>query len=376
VCHDPGMDFAPSADLDALRDEAVELGRRLADGLDVLEDSWIVGHSAEVARELGRRGWLGLTWPVESGGGGRPPIERLIIFEALISEGAPVAAAWFADRQIGPTLLQFGTADQQQRWLPGIITGSDAWCVGMSEPDAGSDVASLRTKAVRRGDEWIVDGSKVWTSGAALADWCYLVVRTDPEAPRHRGLSELVVDMRSPGITVRPIVDATGGRHFCEVVYDGVRVPHENLVGVENDSFRQIMRQMEHERGGIDRLVSNRRLYLDCLPLADLADPVVRQEVASLEIGYRIGRVLVVRAVLGQGSPQMSAITKTFGTEFEQRVAAFCARALGPHAMLATPGIAARVSRNLVYAPAYTLMGGTTQVLRNIIGERMLGLPR
>ena len=376
MCHDPGMDFAPSADLDALRDEAVELGRQLAAGLDVLEDSWIVGHSPEVARELGRRGWLGLTWPVESGGGGRPPIERLIIFEALISEGAPVAAAWFADRQIGPTLLQFGTADQQQRWLPGIISGSEAWCVGMSEPDAGSDVASLRTRAVRQGDEWVVDGSKVWTSGAALADWCYLVVRTDPEAPRHRGLSELVVDMRSPGITVRPIVDATRGRHFCEVVYDGVRVPHENLVGVENDSFRQIMRQMEHERGGIDRLVSNRRLYLDCLPLADLTDPVVRQEVASLEIGYRIGRVLVVRAVLGQGPSQMSAITKTFGTEFEQRVAAFCARALGPHAMLATPGIAARVSRNLVYAPAYTLMGGTTQVLRNIIGERMLGLPR
>ena len=230
-----------------------------------------------------------------------------------------MAAAWFADRQIGPTLLQFGTADQQQRWLPGIISGSDTWCIGMSEPDAGSDVASLRTRAVRQGDEWIVDGSKVWTSGAALADWCYLVVRTDPEAPRHRGLSELVVDMRSPGITVSPIVDATGGRHFCEVVYDGVRVPHENLVGVENDSFRQIMRQMEHERGGIDRLVSNRRLYLDCLPLADLTDPVVRQEVAALEIGYRIGRVLVVRAVLGQGPPQMSAITKTFGTEFEQR---------------------------------------------------------
>ena len=376
LCHDPGVDFAPSAELDALREEAEDLGRRLAADLEVREDSWIVGHSDDVARELGRRGWLGLTWPVEAGGGGRPPIERLVIFESLISEGVPVATAWFADRQIGPTLLRFGTPEQQQRWLPGIVSGTDTWCIGMSEPDAGSDVASLRTRAVRRGDEWVIDGTKVWTSGAALADWCYLVVRTDPDAPRHRGLSELVVDMRSPGVTVRPIVDAIGGRHFCEVVFGGVAVPQRNLVGVENDSFRQIMQQMEHERGGIDRLVSNRRLYLDCLPLADLSDPVVRQEVASLDTGYRIGRLLVLRAVLGQAPPQMSAITKTFGTEFEQHVAAFCGRALGPHAMLATPGIVARVSRNLVYAAAYTLMGGTTQVLRNIIGERMLGLPR
>ena len=374
--HDPGVDFAWSPELLALSEEATDVGRRAAAELAVREDSWMVGHSPEFGLELAARGWLGLTWPVDHGGGGRPPIDRLVVFEALISEGAPVAGSWFADRQIGPTLLQFGTADQQAQWLPGIISGTDTWCIGMSEPDAGSDVASLRTRAVRDGRDWIVNGAKVWTSGAALADWCYLVARTDPAAPQHRGLSELVVDMRSPGITVRPIVDATGDRHFCEVRYEDVRVPADNLVGVENDSFRQIMRQMEHERGGIDRLVSNRRLYLDCLPLADTDDSVVRQAIARIEAGYRIGRMLVVRAVLGQAPPQMSAITKTFGTEFEQHVAAFCATTLGPHAMLAEPGLAARVSRNIVYAPAYTLMGGTTQVLRNIISERMLGLPR
>ena len=330
VCHDPRMDFHLSDDLLALTAEATAVGAAAAAALAVREDSWMVGHVPEFSRELAARGWLGLTWPVESGGHGRPPIERVLVYEALIGEGAPVASTWFADRQIGPTLLQYGTPEQQHRWLPGILDGSDTWSIGMSEPDAGSDVASLRTRAVRDGDHWVVDGAKVWTSGAALADWCYLVARTDPDAPKHKGLSEIVVDLHSPGITIRPIVDATGDRHFCEVVFDGVHVPVDHLVGAENGSFSQLMRQMEHERGGIDRLVSNRRLYLDCLEVADTTDPLVRQEVAALEAGYRIGRLLVMQAALEQGGPQMSAITKTFGTEFEQRVAAFCARTLGP----------------------------------------------
>jgi alkylation response protein AidB-like acyl-CoA dehydrogenase len=168
----------------------------------------------------------------------------------------------------------------------------------------------------------------------------------------------------------------TGSRHFCEVFFEDVRVPAANMVGELNGSFRQVMAQMEHERGGIDRLVSNRRLYEDCLPLADHADPLVRQEVAAIESGYRIGRLLVLRETLGQAPPQFSAATKTFCTELEQRIADFCAAALGPQAMLAEPGLALRVSRNLAYAPAYTIMGGTTQILRNILGERTLGLPR
>src|SRR5262249_10812411 len=159
--------------------------------------------------------WLGMTWPVEAGGLGRSPLERFIVFEALITEGAPLATAWFADRQIGPTLLQYGSAEQQARWLPEIVRGTAKWCIGMSEPDAGSDVASLRTKAVRDGDDWIVSGAKVWTSGAATGDWCYLICRTDPDAPKHKGLSELIVDMHAPGVTATPILDASGGQHFC-----------------------------------------------------------------------------------------------------------------------------------------------------------------
>jgi alkylation response protein AidB-like acyl-CoA dehydrogenase len=178
----------------------------------------------------------------------------------------------------------------------------------------------------------------------------------------------------------------TGNRHFCEVFFENVRVPHAHLVGEQNGSFRQVMRQMEHERGGIDRLVSNRRLYEDVRPWADAADPGVRQEIAAIESGYRIGRILVLRETLGQTPRQFSAATKTFCTELEQRIAAFCGRVLGPWALLGGSGgnvrgdgaqaLARRVSRNLCYAPAYTIMGGTSQILRNILGERTLGLPR
>ena len=375
------MDFALSTDLLALGQEARAVGQAGADRRDIREDGWLMGHDPGFALELADRGWLGMTWPTAVGGGGRPAIERFVVFEALIAEGAPLAACYFADRQIGPTLLQFGTPEQQERWLPGILAGTDVWCIGMSEPDAGSDVASLRTRAVRADDgsgDWIVDGAKIWTSGAAHADWCYLIARTDPQARPHAGLSELVVDLRAPGIEVRPIVDATGDGHFCEVRFDQVRVPASHLVGEENGSFRQVMRQMEHERGGIDRLVSNQRLYRDVLPLADSSDARVRQEVAAIETGYRLGRLLVVREVLGQAPKQFSAAAKTACTEHEQRVAAFCAATLGARGQAGTADddLARRTARNLAYAPAYTILGGTTQILRTIIAERVLGLPR
>jgi alkylation response protein AidB-like acyl-CoA dehydrogenase len=374
------MDFELAPDLIALQQEATDVAVKAAAELDYPEDSWIVGHDEDFARQLGDRGWLGMTWPVDEGGHGRSVLERFVVFEALIANGAPVASVWFADRQMGPSLLQFGTPEQRRRWLPDIVAGRSKWCIGMSEPDAGSDVASLRTRAVRDGDDWIVNGQKVWTSGAAFADWCYLVARTDPDAPKHAGLSELVVDMRSPGVTVAPIEDMTGNRHFCEVSFDDVRVPGDHLVGEPNGSFRQLMRQMEHERGGIDRLVSNRMLYRDVLDSGsvDGSDALVRQEVAALDIGYRVGRLLVLRETLGQAPKAFSAATKTFCTEYEQRVASFCARVAGPRALLwgAEHGLAGRIARNICYAPGYTIMGGTTQILRNIIGERVLGLPR
>ncbi|MGH9186305.1 MAG: acyl-CoA dehydrogenase family protein [Acidimicrobiales bacterium] len=374
------MEFELAPELVKLQEEATEVAVRAAEKLAFPDDTWIVGHSAEFARELGERGWIGMTWPTEDGGHGRSILERFVVYEALIANGAPVAAMWFADRQMGPTLLQFGTVEQRQRWIPDIVAGTSMWCIGMSEPDAGSDVASLRTRAERDGDSWILNGQKVWTSGAAYADWCYVIARTDPAAPKHQGLSEIVVDMRSPGVEVRPIRDMTTSEHFCEVHLTDVRVPGDHLVGTLNGSFRQLMRQMEHERGGIDRLVSNRLLYRDVLAsgFLDGSDPRVRQEVAALEIGYRLGRLLVLRETLGQAPQGFSAATKTFCTEYEQRVAAFCAQAAGPRALLWGPeaGLGGRIARNICYAPAYTIMGGTAEILRNICGERILGLPR
>ncbi|MDP1804945.1 MAG: acyl-CoA dehydrogenase family protein, partial [Acidimicrobiales bacterium] len=347
------MDFSLSGDLLDLQAQARQLGVEAAEAASTIDDSWMVGHDRSFALQLAQRGWLGMTWPVEAGGGGRPPIERLIVFEQLISLGAPVAASWFADRQMGPTLLQFGTDDQQRRYLPGILDGTSSWAIGMSEPDAGSNVAGIRTRAEREGDHFRVNGQKIWTSGAALADFIYLIARTDPDAPPHAGLSELVVDLRSPGISIVPVKDLTGSHHFCEVFLEDVLVPADTLVGALNGSFGQVMRQMEHERGGIDRLVSNKRLFDDIRPLADAADPRVRQELAAIETGYQIGRLMVLREVLQQAPKQFSAATKCFCTEFEQRVAKFCASVLGADAMLAEPGLSDRVARNLGYANAY-----------------------
>jgi alkylation response protein AidB-like acyl-CoA dehydrogenase len=374
------MDFHLPDELQGLADEAAAVAAEWSATTPFPEDSWIVGHDEKLARELASRGWIGMTWPAEYGGGGRSALERFVVFEQLIGGGAPIAAMWFADRQMGPSLLQFGTDEQRRQWLPGILDGTSMWCIGMSEPDNGSDVAGLRTRAVRDGDDWVVDGQKVWTSGAAVADWIYLIARTDPDAKPHAGLSEFVIDMRTPGVEVRRIVDMTGNDHFCEVHLHEVRVPGTNLVGELNGSFRQVMRQMEHERGGIDRLLSNRLLFEDLRRSGwiDTSDPLVRQDLAAIETGYRIGRLLVLRETLGQAPAQFSAATKSFCTEFEQRVAAFAARVAGPRATVLDPGgdLASRIARATCYAPAYTIMGGTAQILRNILGERVLGLPR
>lgn len=365
------MDFALSDELVALQAEAEEVGRKAAAGLEVREDSWINGYDRELSLELGRRGWLGMTLPIEVGGHGRTPLERFVVTEALIATGAPIAASYFADRQMGPTLAQYGTLEQQAVFLPGIIAGETTWCIGMSEPDSGSDLASLRARAERRGDVYVVNGQKIWTSFGEVADYCYLICRTSEEGPPHTGISELIVPLDLPGITIRPIEDMTGNRHFCEVWYEDVEVPAANLVGEEGASWRQTMRQLEHERGGIDRLLSNRALYLDALAMADTTDRRVRQEIAELESGYRVGRMLVLREVLGQAPKGFSAATKAFCTEHEQRVAAFVSRVVGPDALLW-----GRVARGVAYAPAYTIMGGTSNVLRNILGERLLGLPK
>jgi alkylation response protein AidB-like acyl-CoA dehydrogenase len=365
------MEFGWTAEQLRLREEAREFADDAVRRFGRANDSWISGFSRDVSRALAARGWIGMGWPKEHGGGARPPLDRLIVAEELITAGAPIGASWFADRQMGPALIAYGTPAQQKRYLPLILSGETTWCIGMSEPNAGSDLASLQTSAVRDGDHYVVNGQKIWTSFAARADFCYLICRTSREDAPHRGISEIIVPMDAPGIEVRPIRDLTESEHFCEVWFTDVRVAAENLVGVEGGAFSQTMRQLEHERGGIDRLVSNRALFDLARRRADTGDPLVRQELARLEIDYRVGRLLVMRSVMGQAPPGFAAATKCMCTEHEQRVADFVARTLGPEALLWND-----IVRGIVYAPGYTIMGGTSNVLRNVLGERVLGLPR
>ncbi len=365
------MDFVWTPEQIELRAQARAVAADAVERYGRHNDSWINGYSKDFARELGERGWVGMCWPVEFGGGGNPPIDRLIIGEELIAAGAPIAAMWFADRQMGPTLIAYGTPDQQAEFLPPMLAGDTTWCIGMSEPDSGSDLASLSTSAVRDGDDFVINGQKIWTSFGSDADYCYLICRTDSSGPPHRGISEIIVPMETPGIEVRPITDMTTNRHFCEVYFTDVRVPAANLVGVEGNAFKQTMVQLEHERGGIDRLVSNRALYELALERADRSDPLIRQDIARLETAYRLGRILVTREVLHQAPAGFSAATKCFCTEHEVDVADFVAKVFGADATLWTD-----VTRGFAYGPGYTIMGGTSNIMRNILGERVLGLPR
>ena len=365
------LSFRLSEDLEALRARAREVAERGVRDFGRHNDSWINGYSKDFAKVMADEGFIGMGWPTEYGGHARPPIERLVVAEEMISAGAPIAAMWFADRQMGPTLIAYGTEDQKAEFLPQMLTGESTWCIGMSEPDAGSDLAALKTSAVRDGDDFVINGQKIWTSFGDVADYCYLICRTDSSGPPHRGISEVIVPMDTPGIEVRPITDMTTNRHFCEVYYTDVRVPVANLVGVEGDAFKQTMVQLAHERGGIDRLVSNRAMFHHAVAQADTTDPLVRQEIAQLEIEYRLGRLLVYREVLKQAPEGFSAATKAFCTEHEWRVAQFASRVLGPQTFLFDEW-----SHGMLYAPGYTIMGGTSNVMRNILGERVLGLPR
>ena len=365
------MDFAWTSEQVALREKARTIAKDAVNKYGRFNDTWMNGYSREVSLELAKHKWIGMTWPVEFGGGGRPPIERLIVGEEMISAGAPIAASWFADRQMGPALISYGTKAQQDAFLPQMLSGETTWCIGMSEPNSGSDLASLKTFAARDGDEFVINGQKIWTSFGELADYCYLICRTSSDGSPHEGISEIIVPMNTPGIEVRTIKDMTTNSHFCEVFYTDVRVPASNLVGALGGAFKQTMRQLEHERGGIDRLVSNHALYKMALEHADRKDPLVRQEIAALETGYRIGRILVIREVLRQAPGGFSAATKCFCTEHEWRVSQFVNKVFGAHALLWDD-----ITQGLAYASAYTIMGGTSNVMRNILGERTLGLPR
>jgi alkylation response protein AidB-like acyl-CoA dehydrogenase len=352
------------------------------------EDGWISGYDPAFSRRVAERGWIGMTWPKLHGGQERSYLERLIVTEELLLAGAPVAAHWFGDRQIGPALLVHGSEDQKNEFLPRIRQAEISFCVGMSEPNAGSDLANLQTRADLDGESFVIRGQKIWTSYAAEADFCYLVARTDSEAVPHKGISELLIPMNAAGITIRPIVDMVGEEHFAELFFDDVRVPQSSLIGELNRGFYQIMGQLDYERSGIERLISNTPLWSDAKRLARerglVENPLIRQRIAEIEIAWQAGRGMIykVAQILSEGrSPNFeAAAAKTFCTSLEQRIASFASELLGPASQLALGSrrapLGGRSARSLLYSPAYTIQGGTNNILRNIVAERGLGLPR
>ena len=383
------MDFKLSPAQEAFREEIRGFLRSelAAEPRRIREDGWVVGFSRAFSEKLGRRGWLGLTWPLEYGGQARSVLERLILTEELLRAGAPVAAHWLGDRQVGPSILRFGTAEQRREILPRITSGAIVFCVGLSEPNAGSDAAAVTTQAVEDGDGFVIRGQKIWTSFAHQADYCYLVARTDASGPKHKGISEFIVPMATPGITVRPLLDMTGEHHFNEVFFEDVRVPRTALIGQKDRGWYQIAVQLDYERGGIERVLSNWPLLEDALAAlrgsAGLRDPVMRDRLAGLRVDLEIARLMVYRiawlADHGRVPNVEAAVAKSFGTELEQRIAEtvaglFQMSALGL-AGTARAALGGRVARAVLYAPAYTIQGGTSNILRNIIAHRGLGLP-
>ncbi|MER7967819.1 MULTISPECIES: acyl-CoA dehydrogenase family protein [unclassified Streptomyces] len=312
------------------------------------------------------------------------PTTRLIFLEETEAAGAPYVGANFVGLlHAGPTIAAEGTDGQRRRWLPPILRGEEVWCQGFSEPGAGSDLASLRTRARRDGDHYVVDGSKIWTSHAEVADWCELLVRTDPDAPRHRGISWLAMPMDAPGVTVRPLRTLAGSAEFAEVFLDGVRIPVANRVGAENDGWRVTMVTLSFERGTafVGEVVACRRVLRELAAAARRDgrwdDAVLRRRLGRLNAEFlalwRLTQWNVSEAAAGGGVPGVGgSVFKLRYSHARQDLYDAAADVLGPGALdLDSPWVLDRLS-----SLSYTIAAGTSQIQRTIVAERMLGLPR
>jgi alkylation response protein AidB-like acyl-CoA dehydrogenase len=343
--------------------------------------SWS-GFDADFSRALGAQGWIGLTLPRSHGGAGRGLLARFVLVEELLRAGAPVAAHWFADRQSAPHILKFGTPEQADFYLPRICRGEIFFCIGMSEPGSGSDLASVRTRATKTASGWRLDGQKIWTTNAHRSHYMIALVRTSGDADsRHKGLSQVIVDLSLPGVTIRPIADLTGDSHFCEVFFDGVELAEDSLIGNEGDGWLQCTSELAYERAGPERIYSSVVLLDAWLQHLRGQD---RPSATSLALAGRLlatttvlrGLSISVNGLLTQGqSPVVeAALVKDLGTTLEQLVPQAIADALGeepdaqlPDDLLRTLTYVAQIS------PTYSLRGGTREVLRGMIA-RGLGL--
>ncbi|MGH8012331.1 MAG: acyl-CoA dehydrogenase [Candidatus Binataceae bacterium] len=344
-------------------------------------------------RKMHAAGWVGVSWPREYGGRGATLEQQVVYNEEMVRANAPSLVNALGIMLVGPTLIHWGNEEQKKRYVPKILSAEELWCQGYSEPNAGSDVASLQTRAVEQGDYFIVNGQKVWTSGAHHADWCILLTRTDPEAPKHKGISYLLVDMHSPGVTVRPLVQITGDRGFNEVFFEDVKVPRENLVGQKNQGWQVAVTTLMFERTGIS---AGRDMMSMVEDLADLAknmrrngsasceDTEVRQRIAgfacdAMALRYSNLRQLT-RRLKGLPPGPEGSMGKLTTSELNLRIAKFAMELLGPYSQMEYQAPFApdrgKWSYKMLSSRALTIAGGTSEIQHNIIGERVLGLPK
>ncbi len=336
-------------------------------------------------RRLYEAGYAGLHWPVDAGGRGATPTQHLIFLEETERAGAPYVGANFVGLlHAGPTIAAEGTAEQRARWLPPVLRGDEVWCQGFSEPDAGSDLASLRTRAVRDGDEYVITGSKIWTSHAEVADWCELLVRTDAQAPKHRGISWLAMPMDAPGVTIRPLRTLAGSTEFAEMFLDEVRVPVANRVGAQNDGWRVTMVTLSFERGTafVGEVVACRRTLGELARTAKANgrwdDPVLRRRLGRLygEFGalWRLTQWNVSEAERsGGGVPGIGgSVFKLAYSHARQDLYEVAAQVLGPLSL----SLEEEWTLDRLSSLSYTIAAGTSQIQRNIVAERILGLPK
>jgi alkylation response protein AidB-like acyl-CoA dehydrogenase len=340
-------------------------------------------------RKLAARRWLAMAWPREFGGLAARHMQQLIYNEEMAYRGAPGAfsmgVAW-----VGPAVMLYGTEAQKKRFLPRITSGEDVWCTLYSEPGAGSDLAALQTRAVADGDDYVINGQKIWTSGAHTSDWGWLAARTDPDAPKHKGISTFVVPMTSPGITVRPLINMAGQHGFNEVFFENVRIPKENLVGELNRGWYQVAVALDFERSGIQAYAGARRALEQLAALVQdepqllQRRPEARLALADRAVELRVGTAIAYRIPWMQSQGRIpnyeASMSKLFGSELTQRVARTGVDLLGAYGQLAAGSPRAPLKGRLVTsylgAVSSTIAAGTSEIQRNIIATRGLGLPR
>jgi acyl-CoA dehydrogenase len=372
-----GLDITPGplpAECDALRAQVrAFLAEALRDHDPALRARSWMGSDADFSRKLGERGWIGMTWPARYGGAERSMLERYVVLEELLAAGAPVGAHWVADRQSGPMLMRYAPDTLAPRIVPRIVRGEVFFCIGMSEPDTGSDLASIRTRATRTDRGWRIDGRKVWTSRAHRAHYMIALVRTSERGEnRHAGMSQLLVDMTTPGITVRPIVNQLGEHDFNEVTFDGAVVPHENLIGEEGDGWKQVVAELAFERAGPERYLSGTQLLLEMLEAADTADPRHAESLGRAVAGYATMRQMSVGVALmladGEDPALAAALVKDQGALLEQSLPELAHDLFGGRMALDSP-LARTAAYTTLAAPSFSLRGGTREILRGIIAK-------